>query len=455
MKHLIIYSFFMFCAMTVIAQKQTFDLTSYTPPKGWAVKKSDKAIQFTKQDNSANTYCIITVYKSIDAPDDGKVNFDASWESLVKDAMTVADEPTMQPVSNEDGWEARSGYSTFESDGSKGIALLVSTTGYQKVVNILILTNTDSYENAITQFLESATFKKPAAKPLAPKENPAVKPAPGKQDGYAFSTTNFDDGWTSVIQDEWVLTTKGNTKVYIYYALPFDVNYFTGTGRVERDFYWDTYVAKQFQVLQKQYRDDGEVIGNLKPKYVEGTATDPQTGETRFIAMRLSIAPNTAYLIIASAPDEATMRQQFPKANNPYRSDLAGMDSYNKFAVAASDLTGQWRDGNTSTMHWAYVTPSGYEGYAGMTFAATASTFTFNGNGTYSSTHKGATGAVGAMSTFQQAYKGKSTVANWSVTLTNRFNGKTDVFNASFEIIKGGRILHLAGGGQTYNLLKH
>ena len=38
-----------------------------------------------------------------------------------------------------------------------------------------------------------------------------------KQDGFAFTTTNFDDGWTSVVQEDWVQVTKGNIKVLIHY----------------------------------------------------------------------------------------------------------------------------------------------------------------------------------------------------------------------------------------------
>jgi len=106
-------------------------------------------------------------------------------------------------------------------------------------------------------------------------------------------------------------------------------------------------------------------------------------------------------------------------------------------------------------MQWAYETPSGYQGYAGMTVAATSATFNFNSNGTYSSIHNGATGAVGNMTTFQQEYKGTYTVTNWSITATKRWQGNTAQFDASFEVIRGGRILNLNdNAGGRYNLVK-
>jgi len=160
-------------------------------------------------------------------------------------------------------------------------------------------------------------------------------------------------------------------------------------------------------------------------------------------------------MTVASFPDEASFRQAFPKANDQYVSDLTEMSRYNKFAIGSNDVFGTWQNGNTSTMQWAYETPSGYEGYAGMTVAATSASFTFNADATYSSIHNGATGAVGAMSTFHQEYKGKNTITNWNMLLTNRWQGETQSFDASFTAIRGGRVLKLNNGaGQEYNLVK-
>ena len=34
---------------------------------------------------------------------------------------------------------------------------------------------------------------------------------------FAFTTTNFDDGWTSTAKEDWVEVTKANIKVLIHY----------------------------------------------------------------------------------------------------------------------------------------------------------------------------------------------------------------------------------------------
>ncbi len=310
---------------------------------------------------------------------------------------------------------------------------------------------------------QNQNTQQPSTEQTQPQQQPEQKPVlqdvsqPAVNDGFAFSTTNFDDGWTSTIQNDWVLVTKGDIKVYLFYALPFNGSDFTGTGLRARDYYWDNIVTKYYTVETKQYKDNGEMIGSLQPDYVEGWATDKATGERRFIGMRLDNAPNTAYITICSAKDEASLWAQFPKANGTGfgPSDLSNMSRYNKFAIGENDILGTWQDGNTSAMQWYYSAGSSNPGgYAGMTVAARSATFNFNTGGNYTSIHNGATGAAGAMTTFQQNYKGKYTVTNWSITATDRWEGKTEEFSSWFKVIRGGRILCMDSGGMQYQLVK-
>ncbi|MGG9960545.1 hypothetical protein [Ferruginibacter sp. SUN106] len=312
-------------------------------------------------------------------------------------------------------------------------------------------TGVDMQQQNQTTAQQTTTQQTDVQQPTQSNDQPVVK------DGYAFNTTNFDDGWSSVIQDDWILVSKGDIKVYLWYALPYNASDFSGTGIVDRDYYWDNYVSKYFNIETKQYKDNGEVMSSQKPRYIEGWATDKQSGEKRFIGMRLDISPNTAYITIASAKDEASLWQQFPKANGDAwsPSDLSNMGSYNKFAIGENDISGTWQDGNTATMQWYYTAASGNPGgYAGMTVAARSATFNFNTGGNYTSIHNGATGVVGAMNTFQQNYKGRYTVSNWSITATNRWEGKTENFNSWFKVIRGGRILCMDAGGMQYRLVK-
>ena len=228
---------------------------------------------------------------------------------------------------------------------------------------------------------------------------------------------------------------------------------FTGNGKEARYFYWDTWVAKYFMTGEKKAQT-ASALSDYSENYIEGWATDRQTGERRYIGMILNIIAYTGTLsiIVVSAPDAAQLRQQFPKADLKYPNDLLPMYNYNKFAVGRNDLTGTWSSNGGGTVSW-YSTTTGE--YAGATGAAMSDRFIFNANGTYSSEHKGGYGVVGSMNVYQQKYNGAYTVSNWQVTATKRWEGKTEQFSAWFEIVRGGRVLHLdGGGGKSYTLYK-
>ncbi|MEP7149979.1 MAG: hypothetical protein ABI857_13960 [Acidobacteriota bacterium] len=71
----------------------------------------------------------------------------------------------MLPADNKEEWKAVGGFSPFEKDGQKGVVVLLNISGYGKMVNVLILTNTQKYEPTMTAFLESISLKAPDAPP--------------------------------------------------------------------------------------------------------------------------------------------------------------------------------------------------------------------------------------------------------------------------------------------------
>ncbi len=146
--------------VAVFAQKEIFDLTTYTPPKGWKKQSGESAILFSKEDAAKGTYCMITLYKAVPGTANAKENFDLAWSSVVKEMVTVSSAPEMQPAATENGWETQSGYAPFESDGNKGVAMLITASSFDKMVNMIILTNTNVYEKEMTFFLESVSLKK-------------------------------------------------------------------------------------------------------------------------------------------------------------------------------------------------------------------------------------------------------------------------------------------------------
>jgi hypothetical protein len=140
---------------------ETFDIATFQSPKGWNKQAGQDAVQFSIEDNGS--FCLITLFKSVPGLASPRENFDAAWATIVKEAVTVSTAPQMFPADLKGEWQLAGGYAPFDKNGEKGVAVLYTATGYGKMVNALVLTNTQAYEAPATAFLNSISFKKPAA----------------------------------------------------------------------------------------------------------------------------------------------------------------------------------------------------------------------------------------------------------------------------------------------------
>ncbi len=131
-------------------------MVSYTAPKGW--KKSEKpgTLSFSKE--VQNKFCIITLYQSINASADAKKNFDLSWEALIEDNLGGG-KATMHPGSTDKGWETLVGAAPFSKEGLEGVAILISSSKNNKVMNIVSITNTDVFQKEMETFLEKIVLR--------------------------------------------------------------------------------------------------------------------------------------------------------------------------------------------------------------------------------------------------------------------------------------------------------
>lgn len=434
----------LFCCVNLIAQQQKFDLVTYTPPQRWKKEDAESAVQYSKEDAGKGTYCLITLYKSVPGTANAKENFDLAWTSVVKEMVTVSTEPEMQPPTSDKGWELQSGYAPFESDGNKGVVLLVTSTGFEKMVTLIIVTNTNVYEKEVDAFIASVSLKKPAGS-TAKKNQPdtkSVKPEEtkpvAKQTGFAFTTTNFDDGWTSTVQEDWVQVLKGNIKVLIHYpnkqADAYNSVLMDGLKNA-----WNILVAPRYSAASNfEFKP---ITGWQSIEFAEADMVEKLTGKTVHVVLfKMNYSNGSGKYLEFITIDKNAFEQEFGAYHSTsYDWDkTANMQYRNKFSVAANDLIGTWTTSDYASVSYYYVNSGGL---AGTSTTSTADEFTFSPGNNYQSQHSGASGEVGNIKFSNQVYKGKSNVSNWGITLTNRFRGATESYDCYFETIKGGRIL--------------
>lgn len=170
--------FIQLLALISYAQGEKFDIVTYTSPKGWEVKKGAEAVQFTKEDKASGAFCIVTLYRAVDAGADSRANFLAAWKALVTDTLKTPAKPDIGAPGPKDGWMAEAGLASVNTEDLKGAALLTTMTGGGKMINVLVLTNSDSFTKEIEVFVDSIKLPSvQAAKPAGIGTSPNAAPS--------------------------------------------------------------------------------------------------------------------------------------------------------------------------------------------------------------------------------------------------------------------------------------
>lgn len=413
---------------------ESFDIISFKTPQGWQKQVGPSSVQIGTESVKGGM-CLITMFKPIAAGSDPKGNFDASWQTIVKETFAVVSKPEMQPTASENGWIVESGFAQYENDGKKGIVLLVSASGNEKLANVLIITNTDEFQQTITEFLGSIVLPKVAERssqirPTAPQ---SISTANDQ-----FATTKFEDGWVSVARSDWVEMTKGQIRVLLHYPklgtiIAADPEPHTVNA-------WNILVAPRYSNIK-----DFKVVSPTdyqRAYFGSAFLTENQSGKQVYV----SLFRKSGGWVEIIMPDKAAFIQNFGFDINSVRWDtssdifkpLSALENYNKFAISTNDFDGEWTDRFSSNTFYANI----YTGLSeGMSSYSSSETFVFSKFRNYTWNLVAANSFQGRTSIGQGKGSGTFKVLGpWQINFSN-IEGKPKTFNAYFSYIKGGKIL--------------
>lgn len=221
MKRLVAFlmvSLLMLVSGTYAQSTDTFDIATFQPPKGWQKQVGSDAVQFSIEDKSAGTFCLISLFRSVPGVGSPKENFDAAWATIAKEAVPVSTAPEMMPADSKGEWLLAGGFAPFEKDGVKAGVVLYTASGYGKMVNALIITNSQAFEPELRAFLESITFKKPAeeTRPQTPASNgqPSLAGNFWKQGGLRQGMLGHSGLSTATFSKTYQFLSNGTYKFY-------------------------------------------------------------------------------------------------------------------------------------------------------------------------------------------------------------------------------------------------
>lgn len=430
------------------AETHTTDLAKYTVPDGW--KREEKARTFvshTQVDQKNGTWCQLYVWLSMASAGNLDTDFATEWETLVRKNFGALD-PEPRAARALPGWQVKAATASgTRNSGKLWVYQHTYSSGTKRMTFTATTNQPTQYQAAIDAFFGSIAL------PTAEAAPPAVIPAnPAATSG---KTTNFDDGWVAVEQPDWVQVTKDGVVVLLHYRLP-DLRPFNNLDEATA-FAWNQLVAPRYRNIsnvwfRRSFWSDGDAFNG---KYFAAADARDQNGRPVYVAFYKN-GTNGKWIEIIT-PDQASFQRRFTtvqRLDGTNWDQLTKLAGYNKFAVTAADIIGNWESASGAGVQYYDV----YTGNnAGFAYASSTNSFAFRPDGTYTSVYKGAHNAQDGRGTIfsGETFTGRFAVSNWEMSLTNRFKGASHTFSAMFEAVKGGRILHLYRGNvEDFHLFK-
>lgn len=309
-----IKTFFAFILITIscFAQKQSFDVLNYTIPKDWDKTEMANGIQLSTKNDGKGNYAAAIILRSAATTSSAQENFNNSWEKLVKGTVSVSGEPTMQDPAAEKGWSILSGQASYTDGTSKGWVTLITATGNGKMANVVIMTNTDKYQNQILDFIKSLDLNETA---IAQNNNTqqtekSVNENPDSPTNYTTGSGN-KNMYSITVPPTWSLSAN---------SLMLEKSAATGkriiefmsmvksSGSLEKDmehiFFevfdgWDLYNSSNNQLFEKGDHEKG-VTGQGLPYYMLSNSITKKGGDV-IKATVLLIQAGTNVVIINTA----------------------------------------------------------------------------------------------------------------------------------------------------------
>ncbi len=431
---------FLFFSGCSFSQQQTYDMFRFTAPKKWVKKVQENNLIFSVTDSRAHTWAQIDIVKSTASKGSMEADFESEWKSLVTDRYGVAGEPLEIDTQSYNGWKVWSGLGKFVFNNDTSSVLLSTFSNGIRCASFILLSNTTSYGKILEEFVGSVTLVAPPTQQAAVSETSPQQHVPSVPvaTGFQFNTTNFDDGWVSVVKEDWVEATKGNIKVLLHYPREEDKKYYTQYSE-QVSVFWNLLVAPRYSNLRHYYTPT--YMTSSQPGYfAAGLLTDNATGKDVWVAL---FSKEKSGWIEIITPDKKTFVDNFG-VDEPqqYFGDwdrLSALSALNKFAVGEKDLEGEWSNNFFGSTSYYNV----YSGiYAGSTTFTSNVTYQFSKNKTYNWHLAMGNGATGSTTRVDQAKaSGKwKMLNNWQLWCSE-IEREQKTYNVYFSCIKGGRVL--------------
>ena len=153
-------------AAIAFAQKETFDLVTYAPPKDsfateWKKDVRETMISYGTTNKKNSSWCQVSIVKSNASKGSIDLDFESKWKELVVKNYKPADKAQENGVQDTAGWKIKSGAVKFTFDNKDAMVLLTTMSEGSRCVSIVAATNSQDYIKDIEALLASVDLAMP------------------------------------------------------------------------------------------------------------------------------------------------------------------------------------------------------------------------------------------------------------------------------------------------------
>ncbi len=144
----------------VIAQTETFDIATYTPPKDFKKDSKQGVVNYTSVNTTTGSFCVIAMYASTASTGDAEKDFKREWKELVATPYNAKASPETETQSTADGWKIVVGAAPIKMDGADVYIILSVASGFGKTFSVRTSLNDQSYTAQVDAIFATMEFDK-------------------------------------------------------------------------------------------------------------------------------------------------------------------------------------------------------------------------------------------------------------------------------------------------------
>jgi hypothetical protein len=168
MRKIFLHLFVIFLFVNVNAQKEKFDIATFTPPQGWQRIDSNGIKLFfnSKTTNGLTSFCQIFLYPSQQSKGPASSDFQSEWNKHVTIPTGSTEKPKTETEKTPEGWEVITGYANINHLGVTFTCILVTAFGFGKEMTVQVNLAGNDYMPEVQKFLDNLDLDSKATSSL-------------------------------------------------------------------------------------------------------------------------------------------------------------------------------------------------------------------------------------------------------------------------------------------------